>query len=104
RAPELADGRTESGKDYTIHIVVDENGLDDAIGIELVTLHADKDGADHIYSVEPCKVVKKECTLSTFEFVHSINNAGSFKLSYRMFPKREDLPHRQDFCYVKWFN
>ncbi len=94
----------ESGKDYTIRIVVDEKGLNDAIGIELVTLQTDKDGKDHIYSVEPMKVVKQEGNLYTFEVVYSINNAGSFKVAYRMYPKNEDLPHRQDFCYVKWFN
>ena len=30
-------------------------------------------------------------------------NAGSFKVAYRMFPKNPELPHRQDFCYVRWF-
>lgn len=100
----LINGTIESGKDYTIRIVIDEKGLDDAIGVELVTLHTDADGKDHIYSVEPLEVVKREGDLFTFEVVHSINNAGSFKVAYRMFPKNKDLPHRQDFCYVKWFN
>ena len=100
----LINGSIESGVDYTIRIVIDEKGLNDAIGVELVTLHTDKDGKDHVYSVEPLKVVKKEGDLYTFEVVHSINNAGSFKVAYRMFPKNDDLPHRQDFCYVKWFN
>ena len=100
----LVQGQIESGKDYTIRIVVDEKGLKDAIGIELVTIHTDSEGKDHIYSVEPLKVVKTEGDLYTFEVCHSINNAGSFKVAYRMFPKNEDLPHRQDFCYVKWFN
>ena len=27
---------------------------------------------------------------------------GSFKTGVRMYPKNENLPHRQDFCYVKW--
>ena len=104
KCDDLVNGSIESGKDYTIRIVVDEKGLDDAIGIELVTLHADADGQDHVYSVEPLKVVKREGDLYTFEVVHSINNAGSFKVAYRMFPQNKDLPHRQDFCYVRWFN
>ena len=104
KCDELINGTIESGKDYTIRIVIDEKGLDDAIGVELVTLHTDADGKDHIYSVEPLEVVKREGDLFTFEVVHSINNAGSFKVAYRMFPKNKDLPHRQDFCYVKWFN
>ncbi|WP_336525685.1 alpha-glucan family phosphorylase [Bacteroides acidifaciens] len=99
----LVNGNIEAGKDYDITLVVDEQGLDDAIGIELVTIHTDKEGKDHIYSVEPLTVTKREGNLFTFHVTHSLNNAGSFKVAYRMYPKNEKLPHRQDFCYVKWF-
>ena len=84
--------------------MLDEQGLQDAIGIELVTITSDKDGKDHIYSVVPLKVTKNEGNLYTFEASHSIDNAGSFRVAYRMFPKNEYLPHRQDFCYVRWFS
>jgi len=100
---ELQKGNIESGKEYTITYVVDEKGLDDAVGIELVTTYTDMDGKEHIYSVEPLNVIKKEGNLYTFQGVHSVDNAGSFKVMYRMFPKNVDLPHRQDFCYVRWF-
>lgn len=103
KSEELHNGEIESGKDYKITMVVDEKGLKDAIGIELVTISTDKDNKDHIYSVEPMEVVKVEGDLYTFELMHSLNNAGNFKVAYRMFPKNDDLPHRQDFCYVKWF-
>ncbi len=96
-------GSIESGKDYTITFVIDEKGLNDAIGLELVTTYTGQDGKQHIYSVEPFKVVKKEGNLYTFQLNHKLENAGSFKVSYRMFPKNPDLPHRQDFCYVRWF-
>ena len=61
------------------------------------------DGKQHVYSVEPFSVIKKEGDLYTFQVKHSLSNAGSFKVSYRMFPKNPELPHRQDFCYVRWF-
>ncbi len=97
-------GDVESGKEYTMRVVIDEQGLDDAIGIEAVTIYTDKEGNDHIYSVEPMEVVKREGNLYTFEGVHVLDNAGNFKFSYRMFPKYADMPHRQDFCYVRWFS
>ena len=103
KCEELQKGSIESGKQYTITYVVDEKGLDDAIGIELVTIYIGADGKQHIYSVEPFEVVKKEGTLYTFQATHELENAGSFKVCYRMFPKHADLPHRQDFCYVRWF-
>ena len=94
---------SESGKEYTITYVIDEKGLNDAIGLELVTTYTAGDGKQHVYSVEPFSVVKKEGNLYTFQVKHKLENAGSFKVSYRMFPKNSDLPHRQDFCYVRWF-
>ena len=100
---EIANGDIESGKEYTITFVIDEKGLNDAVGLELVTTYTAGDGKQHIYSVEPFSVIKKEGSLYTFQAKHSLSNAGSFKVSYRMFPKNPDLPHRQDFCYVRWF-
>ena len=103
KVDDLKTGDIESGKEYTITCVIDEKGLNDAIGLELVTIYTAADGKQHIYSVAPFDVVKKEGDLYTFQVKHSLSNAGSFKVSYRMFPKNADLPHRQDFCYVRWF-
>ncbi|MBR1788930.1 MAG: alpha-glucan family phosphorylase [Bacteroidaceae bacterium] len=98
----LIQGMPIAGQKYNIRIVLDEAGLEDAIGLELVTLSTDKDGVDHIYSVEPFNMTGREGNNYVFELVHHLNNAGSFKVGYRMFPKNNLLPHRQDFCYVKW--
>ena len=103
KTEELVKGAIESGKEYTITYVIDEKGLNDAVGLELVTTYTTADDKQHVYSVEPFSVIKKEGNLYTFQAKHSLSNAGSFKVSYRMFPKNPDLPHRQDFCYVRWF-
>lgn len=96
-------GMLESGSLYKCTCVIDEKGLDDAIGLELVTTYTDEIGRQHIYHVEPFHVVKKEGNNYTFELEYSISNAGIFKIAFRMYPKNPDLPHRQDFCYVRWF-
>ena len=103
KSEELISGNVEAGKKYNIQIVVDEAGLDDAVGLELVTLTTDKDGQDHVYHVDPFRVVERNGNKYTFAAAHGLDNAGSFKVCYRMYPKNENLPHRQDFCYVKWF-
>ena len=103
KVEDLKNGDIESGKEYTITYVIDEKGLNDAVGLELVTTYTTADGKQHVYSVEPFSVIKKEGDLYTFQVKHSLSNAGSFKVSYRMFPKNPELPHRQDFCYVRWF-
>ena len=87
---------------YTIRFVVDEQGLDDAIGLELVTVKTTKDGEERIGAIRQFEVVKKEGNLYTFEVKFQSAHAGSFKAAVRMFPKNDKLPHRQDFAYVKW--
>ncbi len=101
---EVLNGNVVVGNKYTLQVVIDEAGLNDAIGLELVTLRTDKDGVDHVFRVEPFEVVGHDGNNYTFQLEHVLNNAGSFKVAYRMYPKNENLPHRQDFCYVKWFS
>lgn len=102
---EVGDGLNatiEAGRDYEVTIVVDEKGLDDAIGVEFVTVH-NENGRERIYSVTPFEMLQREGTLYTFRAKIGVSNAGSFKLAFRMYPKNDKLPHRQDFCYVRWF-
>ena len=98
----VVNGNMEVGKSYSISMVIDEKGLNDAVGVELVTLTTDNNGNDVIYSVEPMEMVKQEGNLFTFNINYSLNNAGAFKVCYRIYPKHEELPHRQDFAFVKW--
>ncbi len=93
----------DAGMKYNIEVVVDEAGLDDAIGVELVTLTTDKEGQDHVYKAYPLTLKGREGNKYTFAASLGMDDAGSFKVCYRLFPKNENLPHRQDFCYVKWF-
>lgn len=104
KSEDIINGNMESGKEYSITHVVDQKGLDNAIGIEVVTLYKDSEGKERVYSVEPMEVVKREGDLYTYNVKFSLSNAGDFKVCYRMFPENVDLPHRQDFCYVRWFN
>ena len=92
-----------TGVEYKVKFVVNEQGLDDAIGLEIVSVHTDENGEERIFSVRPLEVVGKEGNNYTFEGKIEVSNAGNFKTAVRMFPKNANLPHRQDFCYVKWF-
>ncbi len=100
---EKPEGDITAGVKQNIKFVIDEAGLNDAVGLELVALETDKEGQDHVYKVQPFTMTKVEGNLHTFELEAVMSNAGSFKVAYRMFPKNDALPHRQDFCYVRWF-
>ena len=91
------------GEINTINIVIDVHEINDnGIGIELVATKLGKNNVDTLYNVEELKLVKTEGTKLFFSIEYQLNMAGSFKYGFRMFPKNEDLPHRQDFCYVRW--
>ena len=101
----LLDTGGETGKKYTMRYVIDEQGLDDAVGLELVSLKSNTSKDDHeVYSVRPFKVKGHEGNLYTFEAVIEPDVAGAFRSCVRMYPKNVNLPHRQDFCYVKWLD
>ena len=94
----------EAGKEYDLSIVIDEKGLNNALGVEVVCTKADNNGNNSIYSVQEMELVKQEGSIYTFASKYTMANSGSFKVAFRIFPKNEMLPHRQDFCYVKWYN
>ena len=92
----------ETGQKYLMRYVIDEQGLDDAIGLEKVNVVVDSNGQERIYSIEPLELVKREGNLYTFEANLGPRQAGEYRSAVRMYPKNGELPHRQDFCYVKW--
>lgn len=94
----------ETGKKYKIQYVIDEQGLNDAVGLELVVLKNQVEDGKQVYAVYPFKVKGHEGNNFTFEAEIEPVNAGSFKTAIRMYPKNDKLPHRQDFCYVKWLD
>ena len=93
-----------TGVDYTVKFVVNEQGLDDAIGMEIVSVHIDENGEERIFGVRPLEVTGHEGNNYTFEATFEPDVAGSFKSCVRMYPKNENLVYREDFCYVKWLD
>lgn len=99
------DNGGETGVRYQVKYVIDEQGLDDVIGLELVTLNSlpDSNGRE-VHKIIPFKMVGHEGNQYTFVAELEPDVAGTFKSCVRMYPKNAYLPHRQDFCYVKWFD
>ena len=94
----------ETGVNYKMKYVIDEQGLNDAVGLEFVTLTTDKNGEERIANVFPFELVGHEGNHYTFEAEVEAVEAGTYKAAVRMYPKNSNLPHRQDFCYVKWLD
>ena len=91
-----------TGHKVKVTYTIDEQGLNDAIGLELVFLKNAPVDDVNIHKVIPFKLVKTEGNHYTFETSFEASEAGAYKCDVRMFPKNSLLPHRQDFAYVKW--
>ena len=62
-----ASGLHLTGEMYTLRYVINEQGLEDAVALEKVNVAIDKNGEEHVFSIEPLKMVKKEGNNYTFE-------------------------------------
>jgi len=38
----------------------------------------------------------------TYEVSGQLRDPGVFRYSYRIYPTNPELPHRQDFAFVRW--
>ena len=95
----------EVGKSYNIDVVLDVKNLDDnGIGTEVVVTYIDEKNRMRILETKELQLVKREGSKLFYSADYQTNHSGSYKYAFRMFPKNEMLPHRMDFCYVRWFN
>ena len=92
----------KAGEKYHLKYVINEQGLDDAVGLELVNIYTNDEGEERIFSVKPLEMTGHEGNNYTFEGTHTPQQSGQYRSAVRMYPKNKLLPHRQDFCYVKW--
>ncbi len=80
---------------------IDTNGLGRDLGLEYVAYRVEN-GIEHLYEVKPFKVVKEENGVLTYQLNDKIQDAGVYRYGFRLYPINPNLPHRQDFAYVRW--
>ena len=91
------------GDKFDVAVELDTKGLNDkGIGVELVAVRTSTHNNDKLYEVEPLKLVKTEGSHLFFKNTYLLDYAGGMKFCLRMYPQNELLPHRMDFCYVRW--
>ena len=91
------------GDKFTVSVELDTKGLNDkGLGVELVAIRTSTHNNDKLYEVEPLLLKKAEGSHLFFENVYQLDYAGGMKFGLRMYPQNELLPHRMDFCYVRW--
>ncbi len=93
----------QAGGTYHMAVELDTKGLNDhGIGVEMVATRIGDNNEQILHEVLELKLVKTEGSHLFFEADNQLDYPGAFKYAFRMFPKNADLPHRMDFCYVRW--
>ena len=90
-----------TGQTFSTTVKIDANGLADDLGLELVIDKIENNTEKRIGTI-PFKVVAKEGNTVTFEVSDKLRDPGVFRYGYRLYPVNANLPHRQDFAFVRW--
>lgn len=91
------------GEKYTASVKIKLNGLStDDIGVELVVAEPVEDNKVLVRHTQEFKVVNEENNIVTYELDIIPTEPGVFDAGIRVYAKNNNLPHRQDFCLVKW--
>lgn len=90
------------GQEYPVSVYLDLKGLAcNEIGLELVV---SKYNNDKPVIIETIEFQAENCDENICCYKHNFqpNHPGSFNYGFRIYPKNENLPHRQDFRYIRW--
>ncbi|MFA5328097.1 MAG: alpha-glucan family phosphorylase [Prolixibacteraceae bacterium] len=106
KSVQITDGITnvlKIGEVYPARVVVDLKGLkpEDVI-VEMVITENGKDTRPTLIECLQFEIEKAEGQLITYKLDLNLMNAGAFGYAIRLVPNHPELPHRQDFHYLKW--
>ena len=91
------------GKDYPVKVLVDLNGLSsDEVGLEMVITENGNDQQPKLIDKKEFTVQGFENNLCTYVLDMHLDYSGTYTYGMRLFPKNENLPHVQEFKYIKW--
>jgi starch phosphorylase len=85
----------------TVSVDAKQESVANGLGFELVIVKM-IDGAEKLHKVLPFTEVKVEGSKVNAKLEMTPTTGGSFKCAIRMYANNDALPHRQDFCYLRW--
>jgi len=91
------------GNEYHGEVVLDTKGLlASEIGIEMVVTDKTDKGETIVLEKNEMTVTKQTGNTAVYNIDIKPSRAGIFNFGLRMYPKNSNIPHRQDFAYVRW--
>lgn len=72
------------------------------IGVEIVFTTVDSKNRPHIQEVREYEFIGMDNGVARYQVDILPERTGMYQVGTRLYPKNKELPHRQDFPYVKW--
>ena len=85
-----------------VSILIDKGALACELDVELVVAEPDDKGALKLRRVHTLPLTEKHGQQERYAADIKSRIPGRYKYSLRILPKHAELPHRQDFAYVRW--
>jgi len=106
KSVQITDGITnvlKIGVVYPARLVVDIKTLKpEDLSVEMVITENGDTKAPSLIECLPFTVESIEGTVATYKLDLNLMHAGGFGYAIRIIPNHPELPHRQDFSYLKW--
>lgn len=103
KIPDSTNEPLNFGEDFKAEVVLYTNGINpEDIGIDIVIGQKEFDKVKRIYDQKELTLVNSNSKEAVYNCTINLNESGVFDFAFRMFPKKDFLPHRQDFSLVKW--
>jgi glycogen phosphorylase/synthase len=94
-----------SGHDYRAEIALHVKHIPkENVGVEFIITRLGKNGEYKYVDREEFKIISCKGGKCLYRATLVPERAGSFYYGIRIYPKHEDLPHRQDFYLLRWID
>ncbi len=93
----------QMGEKYYPEVEIDLNGLDpNDIGLDLIITRQNETGNYEFVHSQPFYLSKADGGKAWYKVKIRPDFPGNFSFGVRVYPNNENLPHKQDFSYLKW--
>jgi phosphorylase/glycogen(starch) synthase len=103
RVPDASSEPLKLGKLFKAEIEINSHGIPAGdLGVELLFGKPVHGLVERPLFIEPLNVVNESEQTVTFACSFKVEHTGRLDFAFRIYPKNNLLPHRQDFPMVKW--
>ncbi|MCB0804836.1 MAG: alpha-glucan family phosphorylase [Bacteroidales bacterium] len=103
RLPDTTNKPLSLGENFDVELKINTNQIEPKyLGVDLVLGQKVLDEVREIIKLESLDLRETINGDAIYTCTLNLTESGVFDFAFRIFPKHEDLPHRQDFPLVKW--